>query len=153
MRQPLRIVSVPMMRDGDDGRAGLEREAADAAARAAERAGADARALGEDQDAVAAREDRLGGLEHRAVGVAAVDRERAERVEDPGLPALLEELPLGDVVHRPPGDRRDHERVQERAVVGGEDDRAVLRDVLAADARQPEVQVEERLQERARTSQ
>ena len=36
-------------RDRDDGRAGLEREPADAAARAAERAGADARALGEDQ--------------------------------------------------------------------------------------------------------
>ena len=69
--------------DGHDGRAGLEREAADAALGAAERAGADARALGEDQDAVAAREDRLGGREHVLVAGAALDREGAERVEEP----------------------------------------------------------------------
>ena len=73
-------------RDRDDRRAGLEREPADAALGRAERAGPDPRALGEDQHDVPAREDRLGGLDHVAVAGAAVDRERAERVEDPRLP-------------------------------------------------------------------
>ena len=64
---------------------------------------------------------------------------------------VAEDLPLGDVVQRPPRDRADHERVEERPVVRGEDDRARRRDVLAPDARHPEVEVEERLQHRARS--
>ena len=135
--------------DGDDGRAGLEREPADAAARAAERAGADARALGEDQDGVAAGEDRLGGLDHVRVALAAADREGAEVVEQPAGEAAAEQLLLGDVVERPPRERGDDERVEERAVVRGEDHRAVGGDVLAPDPRQPEVEVEERLQDAA----
>src|SRR5437764_1052424 len=59
--------------DGDDGRARLQRQAADAALGTAERAGADPRALGEDQNGVAAVEDRLGGLDHVPVTAAAVD--------------------------------------------------------------------------------
>ena len=55
MRQPRAHGLGADHRDGDDRRAGLQRQAADAALGAAERAGADARALGEDQDAVAAR--------------------------------------------------------------------------------------------------
>ncbi len=58
------------------------------------------------------------------VGVAAVDREGAERVEDPPLPAAHEQLLLGHVVHRPLGHRGDHERIEEAAVVGGDDHRA-----------------------------
>ena len=58
----------------------------------------------------------------------------------------LEQLALGHVVERPARDRGDDERVQEGAVVGGDDVRAVGGHVLAADARQAEVQVEERLQ-------
>ena len=84
MRHPLRTGSVPIDRDGHDGRAGLEREAADAAARAAERAGADARALGEDQDGVAAGEDRLGGLDHVLVaGAARATGKAPSAVEEP----------------------------------------------------------------------
>ena len=75
-------------RDGHDGRAGLEREAADAAARAAERAGPDARALGEDQHGVAAAEDRLGGLDHVGVALATADREGAEVVQQPAGEAV-----------------------------------------------------------------
>ena len=71
-------------RHGDDGRAGLQREPADAAARAPERARADARALGEDQHRVTALEDRARGLEHVAVALAAADGEGAERVQEPG---------------------------------------------------------------------
>jgi hypothetical protein len=81
--------------------------------------------------------------------MTAIDRERAQGVQEPALQAPVEELLLGDVVHRPPHHRRDDERVQEGAVVGGEDDRAALGDVLAADAAQPEVDVEERLEGRA----
>ena len=148
MRQPLRIASVPITATGTTGRAGLQREPADAAPGAPERAGPDARALGEDQHRVAAGEDRLRGLEHVGVALAAADREGAERVEEPGRQPVAEQLLLGDVVHRPPGDRGDHERVQERAVVGGEDHGPALGHVLAADPRQPEVEVEERLEDR-----
>ena len=66
MRQPRADRLGADHRDRDDRRAGLQREPADAALGLAERAGPDARALGEDQDAVAAREDRLGGVDHVA---------------------------------------------------------------------------------------
>jgi hypothetical protein len=52
-------------RDRDDGCAGLEREAPDAALGAAEGARANAGALGEDEDGVAALEDRVRELERR----------------------------------------------------------------------------------------
>ena len=73
----------------------------------------------------------------------AVDRERTERVQDPRLNRVAEQLFLGDVVHRPPGHRRDHERIQEAAVVGGDDHRAVLGDVLAPDPDVAEVEEED----------
>ena len=135
--------------DGHDRHAGLEREAPDAALGLAERARADPGALGEDDDDVAALQD-LAGRGHRVlVGVAAVDREGAERVEDPRLPALAEQLLLGDEVDRPPHERADHEGIQERPVVGGDDEGALGRDVLAPEAGHPEVEVEERLQHAA----
>ena len=63
---------------------------------------------------------------------------------------LREQLLLGDVVDRPPRADADDERVQERAVVGRRRSPGPLRDVLAPDARQPEVEVEERLEHRPR---
>jgi len=135
--------------DRDDGHAGLQRKAADAALGRTGRSGPHARALGEDQHAVAAREDRLRRLDHVPVGVTAINREGAKRIEDPALEAVAEQLLLGDVVDRPPHHRADHERIEEAAVVGREDHRAVGRDVLAPDPREAEVQMEERLQDPA----
>ena len=133
-----------------DRRAGLQRQAADAALGAAERAGPDARALGEDQHAVAAVEDRPRGLQHVAVAGAPVDGEGAERVAGTSATSRCRKSSsLGDVVERPAGDRPDHERVEERAVVGGEDHRPRRRDVLAPDPRHPPVEVRERLEHRA----
>ena len=137
-------------RDRDDRRAGLQREAADTALGAPERARPGAGALGEDQDAVAALEDRPRGLEHVRVAGAAAHREGAERADEPRDEPVLEDLALGDVVDRPAVEHADDERVQERPVVGREDHRPGGRDVLAADAAEPEVEVEERLQDRAR---
>ena len=136
-------------RDRHDWRGGLEREPADAAPRLAERPGADARALGKDQNDVAPGQDRLGGVDHVGVTRTPVDREGAERVEDPRLPPACEQLLLGHVVHRPAGHRRDHEGVEEAPVVRGDDHRTLGGDVLAPDAAQPEVQVKERLKHRA----
>jgi hypothetical protein len=116
---------------------------------AAERAGADAGALGEDHHHVAAREDLLRGLHRLGVGLGAADRESAQRVEDPALPAPVEQLALGHEVHRPAHADADHERVEEAAVVGGQDHAALGRHVLAADARHAEVQLQRGLQERA----
>jgi hypothetical protein len=48
---------------------------------------------------------------------AAIDREGAEGVEYPCLPALFEQLALGHVVDRAPRHRADHERVEEAAMV------------------------------------
>ena len=135
--------------DGDDGGAGLEREPADTALRTAERTRADAGALGKDHDGAAAIQDRAGGVHHLLVRLAAPDRECAERVQQPTLPALLEQLALGDEVHGPAQADPDDERVEEAAVVRGEQDRAAARDVLAAEARRPEPDVDCRLQEAA----
>ena len=118
----------------------------------AERAGPRARALGEDEDAVAAREDRLGGVHRLLVAAAAVDREGAERGQQPGDRPVDEQLLLGHEVDRPAGHDRDDEGVQERAVVGRDDERPRGRDVLAPDPAQAEVEVEERLQDRPQPS-
>ena len=69
--------------DRHDRRAGLQREPADPAAGRAERARTGPRALREDQDDVSAREDRLGGDDRLGVRRAALDRERAERGQQP----------------------------------------------------------------------
>ena len=136
--------------DGDDRRAGLERQAPDPAPRAAERAGPDARALREHQDDVAALEDRARRGHRLLVGRAAVDREGAERAQQPRDDRVEEEqLLLRDEVDRPPGHDRDDERVEERAVVRRQDHRPARRDVLAPDPPQAEPDMEERLQDRA----
>ena len=149
MRQPLRMSSVPMIATGHDRRAGLEREPADPALGLAERPGPHARALGEDADRAAALEDHASGLHRELVRLAAPDREGAEREQQARLPALLEQLHLGDEPERPAEADADHERVGEAAVVGGEQDRAFGGDVLGPDPPEPEVEVEERLQDGA----
>ena len=89
-------------------------------------------------------EDRARGGHRVAVARAAIDRERAERVQHPRLPALLEQLALGHVVDGAAHERADHERVEEAAVVGGQQQRPAARQVLAADPLQAEVDEEER---------
>ena len=125
IRQPRRTCSVPWTATGSTGGAGLEREAADAALRPPERAGADPGALGEDAHGRRRARGSAAPVSIALVGLAAADREGAEPGEDPALPALLEQLDLGDVLDRPPPrqQRADHERVEEAAVVGGDDQR------------------------------
>ena len=60
---------------------------------------------------------------------------------------MQEELLLGDVVDRAPRQRPDHERIEETAVVGGEDHRPALGHVLHAAAAHAEVNVERWLNE------
>ena len=88
-------------------------------------------------------------VEHLLVARAAVDGERAERVEEPRLQAVGEQLLLRDVVDGAAEHRAEDERVEEAAVVGGEQQRALGGDVLAPDPLQAEVDVEERLEHRA----
>ena len=127
MRQPRRTSSEPITATGATGAPVSSASRADAALGLAERSAADARALREEDDAVAAFEDRAGGVHRGAVAGAAIDREGAERVEDPCLPALLEQLALGHVVDGPAHERADHERVEEAAVVGGQQQRPAAR--------------------------
>ena len=61
---------------------------------------------------------------------------------------MLEQLPLGHVVDGPAHERADHEGVEEAAVVGGQQQRAAARQVLAADALHAEVDEEERHEDR-----
>ena len=128
-----------------DRRSGLQRKPANPATGCAERAGTGPRALGEDQDDVAALEDRLGGDDRVRVGGAAPDRERAERRQQPRDHAADEDLLLGDVVHRTTSHARDHERIEEAAVVGGDDHGSPLGDVLTPDPLHPEIDQEEDL--------
>src|SRR5665213_608148 len=85
-------------RDRHHGHAGLERQATHPAVRIAKRSGTRAGALGEDHDAVTPLENRAGGIQRVSIAGAAVDRKRAETVQQPCLPALFEQLALGHVV-------------------------------------------------------
>ena len=136
-RQPLRTASVPITATGTIGRAGLEREPADAAlGRRARRA---TRAPSENISTASARARiAFGGGEHVLVAGAADDGNAPSEFEDPAHEPVLEELLLGHVVDGPPQAGADHERVEERPVVRAEDHGPRLREVLAADAREPE---------------
>ena len=139
----------PVHGDRHDRRARLQRQPADAAVGNGERAASDPRPLGEDAEDAAALEDPAGRLERLAVRLPPANRIGAEAIEDPALPGRLEQLDLGDVVHRPsPGEHRpEHERVQEAAVIGGDDQAAVDARVLLAEPLEPEPDQEGRLQE------
>ena len=126
--------------------AGLKRQPADAALGLAERALPDARALGEDEHHLAALEQQTGSLHRLLVGLATPHGEGAERVQNPGLPARLEELLLGHEVRGPPDADSDHERVEEAAVVRRQQNAALAGAVLASDARDAEVDEHQRLQ-------
>ncbi len=86
------------------------------------------------------------GLHRHLVGLAAADREGAEPREQPPLPAALEQLDLGDVVHRPPPGQRgaDREGVEEAAMVGGDDQPAADAVRTRDRSGEPEVDEEER---------
>ena len=119
-------------RAGDDRRPGLQRQAGGALVRLAEdRRVADPRALGEQREQPAVEEDLPGRLDRLGVGGAAADREGAE--PDQQLAgAALEELVLAHEADRPLRRRGDEERVPEALVVGGDDHRPLVRDVLGA---------------------
>src|SRR5918995_1126840 len=88
-------------RDGQDRGAGLEREPSEATLRPRQRTASMAGPLGEDADGSPALQDLAGGGQRLRVRLSAPDGVGAEAVEDPALPALLEELDLGDIVERP----------------------------------------------------
>jgi hypothetical protein len=89
-------------------------------------------------------------IAHRLpVAGPAIDGEGAEGVQDPGLPAVFEQLALGHVVDGPAYERTDDEGVEEAAVVGGQQQRPAAGEMLAADALEAEVDEKERNEERA----
>src|SRR5262249_24638354 len=92
------------------------------------------------------------GDQRLLVGLAAADGVCPEAIEDPALPAALEELDLGDVVERaaPRKAGADHEGGEEAAVVGRDDQRAAGPAALAAAARQAHGDEKAGLEDRAR---
>jgi len=131
---------------GENRRAGLQGEPADAALRRRQRAAPDPRPLGEDADGAAALHRQARRVHRQLVRLAAAYREGAEPREQPALPATLEQLDLGHVVHRPPPGQRgaDREGVEEAAVVGGDDKSAADAAILAPGAAEAEVGEQER---------
>src|SRR5439155_19028 len=83
------------------------------------------------------------------VALAALDREGAQAIEQPALPALVEQLLLRDEVDGPADAAADDERVEEAAVVRRQDDGTLLRDVLAAGALEREVRADAQAYEEA----
>src|SRR5262249_17314245 len=106
--------------------------------------------LREDADGALALQHLPRGDQGLLVRLAAADGIRAQAIEDPPLPAALEELDLGDVVERaaPRKAGADHEGVEEAAVGGGDDQRPTNPPVLAADPRQAQVDEEAGLEDR-----
>ena len=147
--QPRRACSVPVTAIGTTGAPLWSARRPTPRLGLRERAAADARALGEDHDRLAALEQRERGGHRLVVGLAAPDREGAHAVEEPADQRVLEQLALGDEVDRAAEAAADHERVEEAAVVGRED-HAAVRDVGAAAAPQPEVDLDRRLEDEAR---
>ena len=96
MRQPRRTCSEPWTATGSTAAPVSSASRPTPRLGRAERARPDPGALGEDDDGAAALDDQARGLHRRLVGLAAADREGAEPGEDPALPALLEQLDLGD---------------------------------------------------------
>src|SRR3954452_15029659 len=122
--------------------AGLEREPGDPALGPAQPAVTDASPLRKDHERAATLQDAAAGGHRLLVGLAALDRERTQAIEDPALPALVEQLLLRHEVDRPADAAADQERVEEAAVVGREDDRALLGNVLASATLEREVELD-----------
>ena len=112
--------------DGDDGRAGLEREPADAALAACRASrGGSACPRGRSARCRRARGSPWRCRSSRRRRRRGRPGTRRARSGSTRCQRLAEQLLLGDVVHRPARHRRDHERVEEAAVVGGDDHRAL----------------------------
>src|SRR5437868_3932099 len=104
----------------------LEREPSDAwPCLIGELAGSRASPLGIHDDGLAAAQHLEGGLERLLVLMATPDREHTAVAEDVGGKARLEQLRLGHEPHPASQERAGEEVVHERAVVGGEDHRAI----------------------------
>ena len=151
MRQPRRTASVPITATGRPGAPVSSASRPTPRLGAAERAGADARALGEDQHDESPRSRIARGRAHR-VGVAgaAVDRERAERVEDPALPGGWRTAPSWPRSRSAAAPCRRSRT--DRGTSGGWPRRSRGPPAGCARARsaaQPEVEVEERLEDGA----
>ena len=150
MRQPLRIASVPSTATGTTG------APVSSASRPTPRLG-----WPSEPGRVRVPSGKISTMSPRArialavsmksaVAGAAVDRERTEGAQHPPQQAVVEEdLLLGHVVHRAPGHAGDDERIEEAAVVGGDDHRAARGDVLAPDPLEAEVDEKERLERHA----
>src|SRR3954447_16201374 len=131
---PVAHVRRAVDRDGEDGRAGVEHQAADAPSRAVRKLTSPrAGAFEVHDDRAAAREHVVGGDERFLVVEAAADREHAAVRVDP-LHRRLEELRLGHERHAPADEGADEEVVHEREVVGCEDQRPVRGHLLGRDA-------------------
>ena len=114
-----------------------------------QRAGAVAGALGEDHHGLAPLQQRQGRGHRFLIGLAALDREGAEAVQDPAGDPAFEQLALGHEVDRLLDAAADHERVQEAAVVGGQDHGPLGGHVLAAGAAHAQEQQQEGLEHHA----
>ena len=145
IRQPRRTCLGAEHGDRHDGRAGFEREPSDAAARA-DRAGPGGSRVPSGKTTTQSPRSRIA----RAVSIAspvagpAVDREGA-RARSAPTPASASRTARAWPCSRRAGATRraDHERVEEAAVVGGEQQRPACGQVLAADPLHAEVDQEE----------
>ncbi len=153
IRQPRRTSSVPMHSHRDDGSPSLQSKPPHPSMRMAEWTGTHTGPLREDHDTVASLENRASGSHRLLVAVATIDRKGPKAVEQPSLPATLEQLALGHVVDGPTRQRADHERVEEAAVVGREQHGAGAGDVLASEAGRCESRAGRKASRTARTSQ
>jgi hypothetical protein len=132
----------------DDGGAGGLGKASYSASRLAERAGRHALPFRKDHETIAAPEDLLRNVDRVVVRGSAVHRKAPERTQEPRVPTLAEELPLGHVVDRPTDEQADDDRIENAAVVGGENQRAGLRDAFAAAPLEAKPDDEHRVDER-----
>ena len=148
MRQPLRTSSVPMTAIGTTGAPVCSARRPTPLRGAPSGPGRTRVPSGKSTTQSPAREDRAGGLHRLRVARAAIDGEGAEAVQQPCHHAVLEQLALCHVVDGPAHERADHERIEEAAVVGGQQQRAAARQVLCADALHAEVDQEERHEHR-----
>ncbi len=144
------ISRVPTMPTGITGHGATEPEAGHTGMPAVKAGVGRPGPLGVDREQSAAGEHPGRRVERtlRRVAALAVHRDLARRPEEPRGPPAVEVLGLGDVGDPAPEDERQEERVAEGLVVGGEDRRAVDRDVLAPFDPDPPEEEQDRTQQR-----
>ena len=126
-----------------DGNPSLQSKPSNPAVGMSERPRAYAGPLREDHDTVTTLENRASGGHRLFVPVSTIDGKGPQAVEQPSLPAMLEQLALCHVVDGPTRQRTDHERVEKAAVVGCEQDGPGAWNVLAPQAGKAKVEQEE----------